>query len=54
MTTSKITWTKIDEAPALASYSLLPIVEAYTRGTGRKSKDSPGMFSSSETKPSRA
>lgn len=30
----KITWTKIDEAPALATYSLLPIVKAYTRGTG--------------------
>lgn len=31
---SKITWTKIDEAPALATYSLLPIVKAFTRGTG--------------------
>jgi len=29
-----ITWTKIDEAPALASYSLLPVVQAFTRGTG--------------------
>jgi isocitrate dehydrogenase len=34
MTTSEIIWTKIDEAPALATRSLLPIVEAYTRGTG--------------------
>jgi isocitrate dehydrogenase len=34
MTTSKIIWTKIDEAPALATRSLLPIVQAYTRGTG--------------------
>jgi isocitrate dehydrogenase len=34
MTTSKIVWTKIDEAPALATRSLLPIVRAYTRGTG--------------------
>ncbi len=34
MTTSKIIWTKIDEAPALATSSLLPIVQAYTRGTG--------------------
>ena len=34
MSTSKIIWTKIDEAPALATYSLLPIVQAYTRGTG--------------------
>lgn len=30
----KITWTKIDEAPALASYSFLPIVEAFTRTAG--------------------
>lgn len=30
----KITWTKIDEAPALATYSLLPILKAYTNGTG--------------------
>ncbi len=36
MTTMNITWTKIDEAPALASYSLLPVVQAYTRGTGIK------------------
>ncbi|ORJ57098.1 NADP-dependent isocitrate dehydrogenase [Geothermobacter hydrogeniphilus] len=31
---SKIIWTKIDEAPALATYSLLPIVKAFTKGTG--------------------
>lgn len=30
----KIIWTKIDEAPALATYSLLPIVNAYAKGTG--------------------
>lgn len=29
-----ILWTLIDEAPALATYSLLPIVQAFTRGTG--------------------
>jgi isocitrate dehydrogenase len=34
MTTSRIIWTKIDEAPALATRSLLPVVEAWTRGTG--------------------
>ena len=34
MTTSKIIWTKIDEAPALATHSLLPIVQAYAKGTG--------------------
>ena len=34
MTASKITWTKIDEAPALATFVLLPIVEAYTKGSG--------------------
>ena len=32
--TSKIIWTQIDEAPALATYSLLPIVQAFTKGTG--------------------
>ena len=32
--TSKIIWTKIDEAPALASYSLLPIVNAFTKAAG--------------------
>ncbi len=32
--TSKIIWTEIDEAPALATYSLLPIVQAFTKGTG--------------------
>jgi isocitrate dehydrogenase len=31
---SRIIWTKIDEAPALASYSLLPILQAFTRETG--------------------
>ncbi len=34
MANSKIVWTKIDEAPALATYALLPIVQAYTKGTG--------------------
>ncbi len=32
--TATILWTLIDEAPALATYSLLPIVAAFTRGTG--------------------
>ncbi|HHE32129.1 MAG TPA: NADP-dependent isocitrate dehydrogenase [Chlorobaculum parvum] len=32
--TSTIIYTKIDEAPALATYSLLPIIQAFTRGTG--------------------
>ncbi len=31
---STIIYTKIDEAPALATYSLLPIIQAFTRGTG--------------------
>jgi len=34
MAASKIIWTKIDEAPALASVSLLPIVQAFAKGTG--------------------
>jgi len=29
-----IIWTKIDEAPALATYSLLPIVRAFTKEAG--------------------
>lgn len=32
--TTTIVWTKIDEAPALASYSLLPIVNAFTKAAG--------------------
>jgi isocitrate dehydrogenase len=31
---TKIIWTKIDEAPALASYSLLPIIKSYIKNTG--------------------
>ena len=34
MTESKIIWTKTDEAPLLATYSLLPIIRAYARGSG--------------------
>ncbi|OGS91790.1 MAG: isocitrate dehydrogenase (NADP(+)) [Gallionellales bacterium GWA2_60_18] len=34
MTTAKIYWTKVDEAPALATYSLLPIVQAFTKAAG--------------------
>ncbi len=34
MTTQKIIWSKIDEAPALATYSLLPIVNAFTKAAG--------------------
>jgi isocitrate dehydrogenase len=33
-TTSKIIYTLTDEAPALATYSLLPIVQAFTRSSG--------------------
>jgi isocitrate dehydrogenase len=34
MTNNKIIWTKIDEAPALATYCFLPIVQKFTEGTG--------------------
>ena len=34
MSSATIIWTTIDEAPALATYSLLPIVRAYAKGTG--------------------
>jgi isocitrate dehydrogenase len=33
---TKIIWTKIDEAPALASYCLLPVVKSFAKGTGIK------------------
>jgi isocitrate dehydrogenase len=34
MATSKIIWTKTDEAPALATRALLPVIQAYTKGSG--------------------
>ncbi|OIO61368.1 MAG: isocitrate dehydrogenase (NADP(+)) [Alphaproteobacteria bacterium CG_4_10_14_0_2_um_filter_63_37] len=34
MSKAKIIWTKIDEAPALATYSLLPVVNAFTKAAG--------------------
>ncbi len=34
MASAKIMWTKIDEAPALATCALLPVVQSYTRGSG--------------------
>ena len=34
MASHKIIWTEIDEAPALATYSLLPVIQAFTKGTG--------------------
>ena len=32
--TAKIVYTKIDEAPALATHSLLPVLRAFTKGSG--------------------
>jgi isocitrate dehydrogenase len=34
MTDSRIIWTKTDEAPLLATYSLLPIIRSFISGTG--------------------
>ena len=34
MSAQTIIYTEIDEAPALATYSLLPILQAYTKGSG--------------------
>jgi len=31
---SKIVYTKVDEAPALATYSFLPIIKAFTKSSG--------------------
>ena len=36
MTEFNIIWTKVDEAPALATYTLLPVVRAYTKTCGIK------------------
>ena len=38
MSDLEIVWTKVDEAPALATYSLLPIVEAFVGAAGVKMK----------------
>lgn len=32
--TAKIIWSEIDEAPALATYAFLPVIQAFTKGTG--------------------
>ena len=40
MKPSKITWTKVDEAPALATHALLPIIKAYTRDYGIEIEES--------------
>jgi len=34
MNTARIIYTETDEAPALATYSLLPIVKAFTQSAG--------------------
>jgi len=34
--TATIIWSEIDEAPALATYAFLPVVQAFTKGTGIK------------------
>ena len=34
MTMSTIIWTKTDEAPYLATYSLLPVVQAFSKKAG--------------------
>ncbi len=34
MSDLEIVWTKVDEAPALATYSLLPIVKAFVGAAG--------------------
>lgn len=31
---AKIIWSEIDEAPALATYAFLPVIQAFTKGTG--------------------
>ena len=36
MSDTKLLWTKTDEAPYLASFALLPVLKAFTKGTGIK------------------
>ena len=38
MSDLEIVWTKVDEAPGLATYSLLPIVSAFVATAGVKMK----------------
>jgi isocitrate dehydrogenase len=38
MSNLEIEWTKVDEAPGLATFSLLPIVEAFVATAGVKMK----------------
>ena len=38
MSDLEIVWTKVDEAPALATFSLLPIVQAFVGTAGVKMK----------------
>src|SRR6201995_5963857 len=38
MSDLEIVWTKVDEAPALATFSLLPLVEAFVGAAGVKMK----------------
>jgi isocitrate dehydrogenase len=40
MIKSKITWTKVDEAPALATYALLPVMKAYFKNSGIEIEES--------------
>jgi len=54
MSDLEIVWTKVDEAPALATFSLLPIVEAFVGAAGVKMKlkgHFAGLAASSPTSP---
>ena len=37
--TSRIIYTKTDEAPALGTFSLLPLIQAFTKGSGIELED---------------
>ena len=46
MSDLEIVWTKVDEAPGLATFSLLPIVEAFAQRLGKRvvhAQDAPGF-----------
>ena len=41
---AKIIYTDTDEAPALATYSLLPIIKSFTAGSGIRSRQGTFLY----------
>ena len=49
MANFSIVWTKVDEAPALATYALLPVVNAYTKASQYKDLSAESSFKLQKT-----